>query len=224
MWPFDCDQRGQMPIIQKFSYCFSGNIRFIQSTANRYGLQTNWWLDERRDFNKSTVAAVHYIRDLYKEFGSWYLVAASYNMGEAGLRRQIQKNRSLDFWALSAKGALPAETMDYVPKILAAMMIAKSPGVYGFHKLTKYDVLSYDLVRAPGGTDIGTLADHIGVTRKFLKEMNAELVQGAIPEHVLQHWIRVPRGAAVLASEFLNSPKNFRKVAKKDFDSRVIIK
>lgn len=180
-----------------------GPWQFIAPTANRYGLQTTWWLDERRDFKKSTVSAVRYIRDLYKEFGSWYLVAASYNMGEAGLRRQIHKFHTLDFWRLSAIGALPAETMDYVPKILAAMMIAKSPGVYGFHKLTKYEVLDYDLIKAPAGTDIQKLADQIGVTRKYLKEMNAELVTGRVPDFAQQHTIRVPKGSAILASEYL---------------------
>ncbi len=180
-----------------------GPWQFIHSTGSRYGLQVNWWLDERRDMKKSTLAAIHYLADLYREFGSWYLVAASYNMGETGLRRQIAKYKTTDFWVLSQKGALPAETMDYVPKILAAMMIAKAPGVYGFDHLTKLDPLDYEMVEVPGGLDINTLADHIGVTHKFLRDLNAELTQGFVPEKVDHHTIRVPRGSITMVADYI---------------------
>ena len=172
-----------------------GPWQFIPSTGSRYGLQVSWWLDERRDLKKSTLAAVHYLHDLYREFGSWYLVAASYNMGEAGLRRQIQKHSTRDFWVLCQKGALPSETMEYVPKILAAMMIAKSPGVYGFNNIAKMDPIDFELIQAPGGLDLDTLADHLGVTHKSLRDLNAELVTGGVPDQIEKHPIRVPRGS-----------------------------
>jgi membrane-bound lytic murein transglycosylase D len=181
-----------------------GPWQFISTTGFRYGLHVNWWLDERRDMKKSTLAAVHYLNDLYKEFGSWYLVAASYNMGESGLRRQIQKFGTRDFWVLAQKGALPAETTDYVPKILAAMMIAKSPGVYGFDHLSKLDPLDYDMVQAPGGLDLNTLADHLGVTHKSLRDLNAELVTGYIPPQIDKYLIRVPRGSVAIATDFMS--------------------
>ncbi|MCB0369800.1 MAG: lytic transglycosylase domain-containing protein, partial [Bdellovibrionales bacterium] len=106
-----------------------GPWQFIQGTAQRYGLKKKWWLDERRDFRKSTQAAIKYIKDLYGEFGSWYLVAASYNMGENGLRRQVEKYKTKNYWTLIQKKALPEETQNYVPKILAAMLIAKAPNL-----------------------------------------------------------------------------------------------
>lgn len=180
-----------------------GPWQFIQPTGERYGLKVKWWLDERRDLHKATLAAIKYMKDLYKEFGSWYLVAASYNMGENGLRRQIRKHQTRDFWKLSQIGALPKETTDYVPKILAVMMIAKSPGLYGFKDIAKLDVLDYDLVSAPGGLDLGALAEHIGVTKKSLKDLNAELVLGYIPPTVQSHKIRVPKGAAPAVAEFV---------------------
>jgi membrane-bound lytic murein transglycosylase D len=180
-----------------------GPWQFISSTGTRYGLHVNYWLDERRDMKKSTLAAIHYLSDLYKEFGSWYLVAASYNMGETGLRRQINKFSTRDFWVLSQKGALPSETVDYVPKILAAMMIAKSPGVYGFDRLSKLDPVDYDVVQAPGGLDLNSLADHLGVTHKALRDLNAELVTGYIPPQIEKHLIRVPRGSVALATDFM---------------------
>jgi membrane-bound lytic murein transglycosylase D len=93
-----------------------GPWQFIESTGTRYGLNKNWWLDERRDIRKATLAAIRFIQDLYQEFGSWYLVAASYNMGESGLRRKIQKYKTRDYWTLIKKKALPKETQEYVPR------------------------------------------------------------------------------------------------------------
>lgn len=184
-----------------------GPWQFVQATGQRYGLKVNWWLDERRDLQKSTQAAIRYIRDLYKDFGSWYLVAASYNMGENGLRRQINKFKTKDFWALSRQGALPVETMDYVPKILAAMLISKSPGLYGFTDFAHLAPLEYEVVVAPGGIDLNPLADHIGVTRKSLKDLNAELILGYVPSQISKHPIRIPKGSMMMVSEYFNGPE-----------------
>jgi membrane-bound lytic murein transglycosylase D len=179
-----------------------GPWQFIAPTGNRYGLQKNWWLDERRDLKKSTLAAIRYLKDLREEFGSWYLVAASYNMGEAGLRRQIKKYQTKDFWTLVQKGALPEETQEYVPKILAAMLIAKAPNLYGFRDIEKLDPLDYEVVSVPGGTDLNGVADHLGVTRKSLKDLNAEILLGYIPRQIDRHFIRVPKGASTMVSAY----------------------
>ncbi|MCX7978702.1 MAG: lytic transglycosylase domain-containing protein [Bdellovibrionaceae bacterium] len=173
-----------------------GPWQFIESTAARYGLRINWWLDERRDLKKSTRAAIAYINDLYSDFGSWYLVAASYNMGENGLRRRIARYGTRDFWQLIQLGALPEETQNYVPKIIATMMIAKAPSLYGFRNLERREPLEYDMVYAPGGTHLDDLASILGVTRKTMKDLNAELILGYIPRQVSGHMIRVPKGAA----------------------------
>ncbi len=188
-----------------------GPWQFIEATGTRYGLNKTWWLDERRDLKKSTLAAIRYLKDLHAEFGSWYLVAASYNMGENGLRRQIKKYGTKDYWSLIKLDALPAETQEYVPKILAAMLIAKAPNLYGFRDLEKMDPLDYDVVLVPGGTDLSPLADHLGVTRKSLKDLNAELYLGYIPRQVDKHFIRVPKGAGQIVSSFIHQLN--RKVA-----------
>lgn len=185
-----------------------GPWQFIEATGSRYGLQKNWWLDERRDLMKSTRAAIRYLKDLYSEFGSWYLVAASYNMGENGLRRQINKHGTKDYWALIRKNAIPKETQDYVPKILAAMLIAKAPNLYGFRGLEEMDEFSYDVVVVPGGTDLDQLADHLGITRKALKDLNAELVLGYIPRQVSKHMIRVPKGASRMVASWISGKRN----------------
>ncbi len=180
-----------------------GPWQFIEPTGNRYGLRKSWWLDERRDLKKSTLAAIRYLKDLREEFGSWYLVAASYNMGEAGLRRQIKKHQTRDYWQLVKLGALPVETQEYVPKILAAMLIAKAPNLYGFRDLEKLTPLNYEVVLVPGGADLDAIADHLGVTRKSLKDLNAELLLGYIPRQVENHYIRVPKGATKMVSNFV---------------------
>lgn len=188
-----------------------GPWQFIQATGERYGLKSIWWLDERRDLKKSTLSAIRYLRDLYSEFGSWYLVAASYNMGETGLRKRIQKHKTRDFWQLSALGALPQETTDYVPKILAAMMIAKAPALYGFYNIAKLEPLNYDIAIAPGGTDLDELADHLGVTRKSLKDLNAEIILGYIPRQVERHTIKVPKGSLSLVAKYIDEKNQTQK-------------
>lgn len=179
-----------------------GPWQFIETTGNTYGLKKNWWLDERRDMKKSTLAAIKYLKDLNGEFKSWYLVAASYNMGENGLRKQIKKQGTNDYWELVRRGALPQETQDYVPKILAALMIAKAPNLYGFRDIDAQYPLQYEIVWAPSGTDIDQLADYLGVTRKAMRDLNAELILGYVPRQVEGHHVRIPLGSLNIARQF----------------------
>lgn len=179
-----------------------GPWQFIGTTGKTYGLKQTHWLDERRDLNKSTQAAVKYLQDLHNEFGSWYLVAASYNMGEGGLRRRIKKYRTSDYWELVNRNALPQETQDYVPKILAALMIAKAPNLYGFRDLEPSSPLNTEVVLAPAGVDIDLLADYLNVTRKSLRDLNAQLTAGYIPRSIPGYTIRVPAGSSLLAKDY----------------------
>lgn len=188
-----------------------GPWQFIAPTGSRYGLQKSWWLDERRDLKKSTLAAIRYLKDLREEFGSWYLVAASYNMGENGLRRQIKKHKTRDYWELVKKGALPVETQEYVPKILAAMLIAKAPSLYGFRDIEKLAPLDYEVVSVPGGTDLDRIADHLGVTRKAIKDLNAEILLGYIPRQVDKHFIRVPKGAGQMVAAYTGRSRDLSR-------------
>ncbi len=178
-----------------------GPWQFIEATGSRYGLGKNWWLDERKDIRKATLAAIRYIKDLHGEFKSWYLVAAAYNMGENGLRRIIKKHGTRDYWELVRKNAIPKETREYVPKILAAMLISKAPSLYGFRDLERFEPLKYDVIAAPGGTDLDRLADKLGVTRKSLRDLNAELLLGYIPKAIDKHYIRVPYGSSKLVRD-----------------------
>jgi len=113
-----------------------GYWQFIAPTGRRYGLQINSLLDERKDPFKSTLAAVKYFRSLYNVFGNWYFAFAAYNGGENRMFRVLMKHDSRDFWTIAeTKKMLPKETANYIPKFIAARMIAKNPEKYGFTKL-----------------------------------------------------------------------------------------
>jgi membrane-bound lytic murein transglycosylase D len=180
-----------------------GYWQFIAPTANRYGLKTTWWLDERRDFSKSTGAAARYLGDLFKQFGSWYLCAAAYNMGEGRMQRLVNRYHTHNYWILSKRGDFPEETKQYIPKLLAAMLIAKAPKLYGFHELNLKEPYSFDYFSVPGGTDLLNLAHFIGVSGAQLTQLNPELLHGFIPRFVSTHRIRIPKGMQSRVSQFI---------------------
>lgn len=181
-----------------------GMWQFIAPTGQRYGLEIQWWIDERRDFEKSTKAAIAYMTDLYSQFGSWYLVAASYNMGENGVRRVIRRHKTNSFWELADRGAIPEETRNYVPKMLAAMLISKAPALYGFRDLQFQIPYAFDFIEVPGGTDLINLAGHLGVSERSLTELNPELLKAFIPREVKSHRIRIPKGSKIAVSQYVN--------------------
>jgi hypothetical protein len=109
-----------------------GMWQFMKGTGVRYGLIIDGYIDERRDPVKSTRAAARYLQDLYKQFGSWYLAAASYNCGEGRVQRELKQSNNKNFWELSANKCLPSETKNYVPQMIAATIIAKNPEKFKF--------------------------------------------------------------------------------------------
>jgi membrane-bound lytic murein transglycosylase D len=179
-----------------------GPWQFIRETGTRYGLKVTWWLDERRDFQKSTEAAAKYLKKMYGMFHNWYLVAAGYNTGEHRIKRVIEKQGTKNFWKIAQKNDLESETRDYVPKLIAALLIAKSPQMYGFNKINYNQPLSFETIRAPGGTRLDDIADAIGVTATHMRELNPELVRGYVPSYVETHPIRIPKGSYQLVSRF----------------------
>lgn len=109
-----------------------GMWQFIKGTGLRYGLVINGNVDERLNPEKSTQAAARYLLDLYKQFGSWYLAAASYNCGERRVEKELKKSNYRNFWQLSANKCIPGETRNYVPQMIAATIIARNPQKFGF--------------------------------------------------------------------------------------------
>ncbi len=179
-----------------------GIWQFIAPTARRYGLKVNWWIDERRNFTKATGAAIRYKKDLYEMFQSWHLVSASYNTGENRVSRLIRKHKTNDFWELAEMRTLPDETINYVPKIIAATLIAKSPALYGFKDLEYNVPFKFEMAEVPGGTDLSNLARYIGVKERYLKDLNPDLLKGFIPREIKTHSIKVPIGSMPLVKEY----------------------
>lgn len=177
-----------------------GPWQFIKPTGLRFGLKIEPWIDERRDFTKSTAAAIKYMQVLYKEFNSWYLVAAAYNTGEGRVRRYIKRYKTKDFWTLSKKRAFVEETRNYIPKFLAAVLISKAPQLYGFKNLNPQFPLNTEYYFVPGGTDLKVLAKKLKITERSLMDMNPELLQGRIPRSISGHLIKVPKGATSFLS------------------------
>jgi membrane-bound lytic murein transglycosylase D len=179
-----------------------GIWQFIAPTARRYGLTINWWVDERRNYTKATKAAIRYKKVLYGMFGSWHLVSASYNSGENRIARLIKEHQTNNFWELAEMQLLPEETTNYVPKIIAATLIAKSPALYGFKDLNYSLPFRFEETYVPGGTDLNNLAQYIGVKEKYLKDLNPELLKGFIPREIKQHMIKVPIGSKPLVKQY----------------------
>lgn len=109
-----------------------GPWQFISSTGRNYGLQVNWWIDERRDIQKSTLAAAEYLKNLYRIFQSWELAAAAYNAGESKIARAVRRFGEKDFWVIARHRFLRQETRDYIPKMIAAALISKNRAQFGF--------------------------------------------------------------------------------------------
>ncbi len=170
-----------------------GYWQFMEPTARQYGLKINWWLDERRDLIKSSWAAGKYLRTLYSMFNDWPLALSAYNMGENRLKKLIKLHKTTDFWILSQKKDFPKETKDYVPKFLAAALIAKNPEHYGFHITKTLPPFSYTYQFVPGGTDLLHISNKLKISSKTMKELNPELKRAFIPEEVTSHRIRVPK-------------------------------
>ena len=182
-----------------------GYWQFIKPTALRFGLQVNDWIDERRDFQKSTRAAAAYLYKLYQQFRDWPLSLAAYNMGEERLSRLMKKHRSDNFWALARKPDFPRETISYVPKALAVIHIMKSPARYGFHQFKILLPYEYDVFYVPGGTRLKELARKASIPYRELSRLNPELKTDRIPSYIQNHRLRVPEGSGQLISTWLRS-------------------
>jgi membrane-bound lytic murein transglycosylase D len=182
-----------------YSYAHaSGPWQFIASTGRRYGLDRTNWVDERRDFEKSTHAACMYLRDLYRMFSSWPLALASYNGGEGRVARQIARQKTTDFWKLKLRD----QTENYVPLFMAALMIAKDPVTFGFH-VEPDPPLKFDWVATDKTLELKEISRALGCGVSALEDLNPELRRGVTPPKVKPYRLRVPSGyASVFAANY----------------------
>lgn len=176
-----------------------GIWQFIRSRGAEYGLQAGRSRDDRMDPEKATRAAARHLRDLYEQTGDWYLAMAAYNCGPMCVERAVQRTGYADFWELRARNALPRETMNYVPAILAMAIIAQNPQQYGLPMVDLDDPLEFDTIRVEAETSLALIADAAETPLSEIRELNPGVLGAAAPAG---HEVRVPRGSgpAVLAA------------------------
>jgi membrane-bound lytic murein transglycosylase D len=171
----------------------TGPWQFMKSTAKLYGLRVDEYVDERRDPIKSSVAAARYLRDLYDLFGTWPLAMAAYNAGEGKVLRALQKTQSDSFWDLAQTRHLRRETKDYVPRFMAATIIARSPDRYGF-TIEDPDPHQFEEVIVRRPVLLRALAASTGISFQELKHLNPELRRDVTPPHDAEYLLKVPVG------------------------------
>lgn len=173
-----------------------GPWQFMRSTAIEQGLRHDWYIDERSDPEKSTAAAAKYLKSLHDMFGDWNLVLAAYNGGMGRVQRAIKRSGREDFWALSSGTRyLPRETREYVPLILAAIIVAKNPVHYGFEVATA-GPLQYETVRVERPIDLRRVAEWTGASIDEIQGLNPQLRRLTTPVRDPQYEVRVPVGTA----------------------------
>ena len=189
-----------------------GPWQFMKPTAKEHGLKTDWFIDERSDPEKATVAAAKYLKALSKMFnGDWNLVLAAYNGGPGRVSRAMKKSGMSDFWELSATSKyLPKETREYVPLIMAAMIIGRNPAQYGFEAITA-EAHQYEKVAMPRAVDLRRVAEWAGTTVDEIQALNPELRRWTTPVKYPNYEVKVPVGTAGRLSEKLAdaSPADF---------------
>ncbi len=171
----------------------AGLWQFIPGTGARYGLRQNAYVDERQSFERATRASAQYLKFLANRYnGNWELAMAAYNSGEGNVDRAVARAGSLNFWA--AYPYLPRETKNYVPNILATILIANDPFRYGFGNVRPAAQLTYDQVRVPASTNLGLIAQASDTSVEFLRYLNPEFRQNVTPPE--PYIVRVPAGKA----------------------------
>ena len=181
-----------------------GLWQFMSYTGRDYGLEITEYIDERRDDKKSTKAAVAFLSDLYEEFGDWFLAVAAYNGGPGRMRDAIKKAKSRDFWKIAQEDILPLETKRYVPKLIAAIIIAKEPEAYGFTDIEDHQPISYDTIAVGPGVNFDTVARITKSSSTTIQSLNQELLQEKTPLDREKYSLRIPKGTRKMAERDLS--------------------
>jgi membrane-bound lytic murein transglycosylase D len=159
-----------------------GMWQFMASAAEIYGLQRSWWVDDRQDPEKATRAAAHHLKDLYNQFGDWYLAMAAYNSGASTVQHAVERTGYADFWELYRRGVLPQETRNYVPIILAETIIAKNPEQYGLQRVPPEPPQQTDQVTINYPVDLRLVAECVDTSVDRLQELNPSLLRMTTPK------------------------------------------
>ncbi len=187
-----------------------GMWQFLKTTGREYDLKQTATTDDRFDPEKATRAAAKHLRDLYTQFGDWHLAMAAYNCGPGCVDRAVQRTGYADYWVLREKNALPRETRNYVPAILAMTIIVKNPKHYGLDDVELEPALEYETVDLDAPTNVLLIADAAERPVTEIRELNPALLKGVAPAGYSLH---VPKGAAALVREALESVPESRRAS-----------
>ncbi|MFH2124359.1 MAG: LysM peptidoglycan-binding domain-containing protein [Pseudomonadota bacterium] len=199
----------------------SGLWQFIPGTGALYNLTMNKYIDERRDAEKSTKAAVKFLSNLYDQFGDWHLAVAAYNAGPGKISKGMERYDVTDFWSLAQYDYLAMETKRYVPKLIASIIIAKNPEQYGFTDIQPEAPYSYDTLEVGPGLTLDAVAMISNCDRKTIDRLNQELSTDKTPLNQSSYTIKIPFGSKNLASK--NLPR-LHRIATIDYKTHTIRK
>jgi membrane-bound lytic murein transglycosylase D len=171
-----------------------GMWQFMGSRAKGYGLERNWWVDERQDPEKATRAAARHLRDLYNQFGDWYLAMAAYNSGPGTVQSAVKRTGYADFWQLYKRNVLPKETRNYVPIIIAVTIMAKNPQQYGLEDVVADKPEPYDAVEIDYPVDLRLVAECVDASANTLQELNPSLLRLTTPKNQ-EFELHLPEGS-----------------------------
>lgn len=182
-----------------------GYWQFIRGTGKRYGLEITPFVDERRDPVFATQAAAEYFKGLYSVFGSWYLAMASYNVGENRVKREVMNHYTRDFWELARKKRLPTETINYVPKFIAAKLIGKNPEKYGFGDIDYLPPIEFDHITLTKAVNLRVMSEKLNINYEDFKALNPRFKGEVATVKGTDLILRIPPGtieeATVAANE-----------------------
>jgi membrane-bound lytic murein transglycosylase D len=176
-----------------------GYWQFIRGTGKRYGLEINPLVDERRDPVTSTQAAAEYFKGLYSVFGSWYLAMASYNVGENRVKREVMNHYTRDFWELARRKRFPKETVNYIPKFIAAKLIGNNPEKYGFSDVEYLTPIEFDHIQVSKSVNLKNMAAAMGMEYDELKLLNPKFRGEIAPLKGSSLELRIPIGQQQVA-------------------------
>ena len=159
-----------------------GIWQFMGSRARAYDLHRDLWVDERQDPEKSTRAAARHLKDLYNQFGDWYLAMAAYNSGPGTVQSAVKRTGYADFWELYKRNVLPRETRNYVPIIVAETIMAKNPSQYGLQDVIPDPPMAYDTVKINYPVDLRLVAQCVDASPQEIQELNPSLLRMTTPQ------------------------------------------
>jgi membrane-bound lytic murein transglycosylase D len=182
----------------------AGPWQFIRSTGTHYGLTVNAYLDERRDPVLSTAAAIAFLSDLHKEFNNWPLAVAAYNAGGGKIRHGLRRYKVDNFWDLAQHRYLQDETKLYVPKLIAAIIIAKDPAAYGFTDIKYQAPLEYEIAMVPRWTSLRSVTVASNIDYDTLHNLNRQLRKRITPPDAASYPLKVPVGKKDIIAQNLH--------------------